>query len=223
VPEAVAVPVFPPLQVTDVEPDIEADKADGSVKVTLAVVVQLLASLTVTVYTFADSPVAIAVVCPPELQTYVIEPVPPLPVAVAVPVLSPLHVTDVEPDIEAVNTDGSVIVTFAVVVQLLASLTVTVYTFADNPVAIAVVCPPELQTYVIEPVPPLPVAVAVPVLSPLHVTDVEPDIEAVNADGSATTIVIVSVQLFNGSVRVTEYVPEPIPARSSVVSPLDQR
>ena len=48
-PVAVAAPLFPPLQVTEVEEVIEAVIAEGSEIVTEAVDVQRLASLTVTV------------------------------------------------------------------------------------------------------------------------------------------------------------------------------
>ena len=61
---------------------------------TLAVAVQLLASVTVTVYGPAISPVAVAVVCTGSVfHEYVYGPVPPAEVAVAVPVAPPKHFT----------------------------------------------------------------------------------------------------------------------------------
>jgi hypothetical protein len=59
----VADPLVPPKQLTFVLEEIKADKAaDGSVMVTVAVVLQLLSSVTVTVYVPAESPLAIDVV-----------------------------------------------------------------------------------------------------------------------------------------------------------------
>ena len=59
----VADPLVPPKQLTFVLEEIKVDKAaDGSVMVTVAVVLQLLSSVTVTVYVPAESPLAIDVV-----------------------------------------------------------------------------------------------------------------------------------------------------------------
>ena len=60
--------------------------------------------------------------------------------AVAEPVDDPLQSTSLLVTV-AVNNVGSVIVAVAVIVQLFASVTVTVYEPADNPLAVAVVDP----------------------------------------------------------------------------------
>ena len=101
-----------------------ATTAVGSVIVVLAVVVQLFASVTVTVYVPAISPLAVAVVAA-LLHAKVYGDVPPEPLAVAVPLLPPLQLTGVFEAL-AVNTTGSVMVTLDVLVQELASDTVTV-------------------------------------------------------------------------------------------------
>ena len=61
VPLAVAEPSLPPLQLTAVFTTELATKAVGSVMVTLDVVVQLFASVIVTVYVPAATPVMLAV------------------------------------------------------------------------------------------------------------------------------------------------------------------
>ena len=65
--------------------------------------------------------------------------VPPDPFAVADPSLPPLQLTFVFATVDAANTAGSVMVTLDVVVQELASDTVTVYVPAATPVILAVV------------------------------------------------------------------------------------
>ena len=120
-----------------------ATTAVGSVTVVLAVVVQLFASDTVTVYVPANSPLAVAVVAKVAELVEVIHPklygaVPPEPLAVAVPLLPPLQLTLVF-TVLTVNTVGSVIVVVAINVQLFASVTVAVYVPAASPLAVAVV------------------------------------------------------------------------------------
>ncbi len=95
--------------------------------------------------------------------------VPPVAVTVAEPLFPPLQVMLFCPEIKAVKAVGCVIVTLVVRVQPFASVTVTVYVPAVNPVAVAAVCPP-VQAYVYGAVPPLAVTVAAPVLAPLHNT-----------------------------------------------------
>ena len=73
------------------------------------------------------------------LQAKVYGEVPPVPLAVAVPSLPPLQLTFVFATVDAANTAGSVMVTLEVVVQELASDTVTVYVPAATPVILAVV------------------------------------------------------------------------------------
>jgi hypothetical protein len=110
----------------------------GSVMVTLDVLVQELASDTVTVYVPANSPLAIAVV-DELLHVKVYGAVPPVPLAVADPLLPPLQLTFVFATVDAANTAGSVIVTLDVLVHEFASVTVTVYVPATTPVILAVV------------------------------------------------------------------------------------
>ena len=95
--------------------------------VTVAVCIQPLASVTVTVYVPALSPVAVGVVCTGVVfHEYVYGAVPPVAFTVAVPLFPPLHNTFVEPATTALSTGGCVILTDAVPVQPLESVTVTV-------------------------------------------------------------------------------------------------
>jgi hypothetical protein len=119
---------------------ILATSAPGCVNVTLAVVDAPLPSVTVTVYNVATKPVAVALVCAGVvLQEYVYPLAPPVAVTVAAPVVPLLHAMCVEALMLAEMLGGCVIVTLAVSVQLLASVTVTWYVFAARPVAVAVV------------------------------------------------------------------------------------
>jgi hypothetical protein len=61
--------------------------------VTVLVSVQVLASVMVTVYVPAASPVAVAAVPPDGAHAYVYAPVPPVTVTVAEPLVPPLHAT----------------------------------------------------------------------------------------------------------------------------------
>ena len=101
---------------------------DGCVIVTVLVAEQPLASLTVTVIGPAGRPVAVAVFCDGiEPQTKLYAPVPPVPLAVAVPVDCPKHSTFVTPapGIVTVTAAGAVIVVVELAVQPSASVTVT--------------------------------------------------------------------------------------------------
>lgn len=138
-PLAVAVPFEPPKQLTLVVV-VAMVTAVGWVMTTLAVVVQELASVTVTVYVPAVNADFVADV-PPPVQLYVYDVVPPVTVAVADPVEPPLHKTFV-PVTLALSAVGCVTVALAVVVHELASVTVTVYVPAVNPVFVADVPPP---------------------------------------------------------------------------------
>jgi len=92
------------------------------------------------IYVPAARPVAVAVVCAGNVfHEYVYGPTPPAGVAVAVPVDDPLHntLTCVVPTVSAT---GWVIVTLAVLIHRLASVTVTIYVPAARPVAVAVIC-----------------------------------------------------------------------------------
>jgi hypothetical protein len=118
--------LLPPLQATLVcEPDVKLI-AVGWVMVNERVAVQPFASVTVTVYAPATKPEAVAAVPPDGAHEYVYGLVPPAGVTVAEPLLPPLHDTLVcEPAVKLMAV-GCVIVKERVVVQLLASVTVTV-------------------------------------------------------------------------------------------------
>ena len=120
----------PPLQ--PIEPaDNDAVSALGWDMVTLAVAVQLFASVTVTLYVPALTPVRFWVLAE-GVQLYVYGVVPPLTVFVTfdVPPLQPISPADKD----AVRASGCEIVTLAVAVQEFASVTVTLYVPAPTPV-----------------------------------------------------------------------------------------
>ena len=97
----------------------------GCVMIFVALVLQLLASVTVTVYVPATNPVMFCVVIP-LLHKYCIGAVPPLNVSVVLPVLPPLH-NGLTPVIVLITAPfWFTIVPAEVVVQPLASVTVTV-------------------------------------------------------------------------------------------------
>ena len=92
---------------------------------TVATAVQPFASVAVTLYVPAAKPVAIAAVWP-LFHRYVIMPVPPVPAAVAEPFAPPKQLTFVEALMLTDTAEaGSEIITVAVSVQPLASVTVT--------------------------------------------------------------------------------------------------
>ena len=186
--------------------------------VTLEVVVQELASDTVTVYVPADTPVILAVVAA-LLQAKVYGEVPPAPLTVAEPLFPPLQLIFVFTTELAVNAVGSVIVTLDALVHELASVIVTVYVPAATPVIEAVVAE-LLQAKVYGAVPPEPLAVAPPFDNPLHVVLVF-TVLAVSAVGSVMVTLDVFIQLFT-SVTVTVYVPAANPVILAVVAELDQ-
>ena len=111
--------------------------AGGCVIVAEAVLVQLLASVTVTVYVPAARPVRSCVVMPP-VQKYVYGETPPLTVRSMEPVEEPLHNTFTCVVLKA-KAGGCVIVTAVVAVQPLLSVTVTVYVPAAKPLISCVV------------------------------------------------------------------------------------
>ena len=117
--------------------------------------------------------------------------VPPVALTVAVPFVALLHVKFTCDCNEGVTPILAATVTVVVVVHPFASVTVHVYVPAANPVAFAFVPPEGVQLYVNVPVPPVPLAVAVPLLKPQFVfTKVD---VAVSAGGlvSVTTCVVV--------------------------------
>lgn len=97
---------------------------DGCDMVAVAVAVQLFESVTVTVYVPAATFEMFALVPSPPLHEYVYDVVPPVAVALNVPVLVPLHVAAVAVA-DADNADGWFIVAVAVAIHPLLSVTVT--------------------------------------------------------------------------------------------------
>jgi hypothetical protein len=144
-----------------------AVRAVGWVTVSVRTVVQPLASVAVTLYPPAQSPVALDVVCPFD-QAKLIAPVPPVAETVATAVQLPLQRLFVLVT-TALSAVGWLMTTFVVAVQLLASVAVTVYVPAHNPVFVAVALPFD-QAKVTAPVPPALVATAVPLQTPLQLT-----------------------------------------------------
>ena len=161
---------------------------DGSEMVMLAVDAQLFRSITITVYVPATNPVMLAVVAE-LLQAKMYGAVPPAPLAVADPLLPPLQLTFVFATVDATNAVGSVIVVLDVVVQLFASVTVTVYVPATRPLAVADVAE-LLHAKVYGDVPPDPFAVAAPLLPPLQLTGV---FEALAANSTGSVMVTLDV------------------------------
>ncbi len=106
--------------------------------VTLDVLVHEFTSDTVTVYVPATRPFVVTVVAE-LLHAKVYGDVPPVPLAVAEPLLPPLQLMLVFITELATTAVGSVIVTLDVLVHKFASDTVTVYVPADTPVILAVV------------------------------------------------------------------------------------
>jgi hypothetical protein len=192
-PFAVADPSLPPLQLMFVFTTELATTAEGSVMVTLDVLVHEFASDTVTVYVPAVTPVMLAVVAE-LLQANEYGAVPPDPLAVAEPLFPPLQLMFEFTTELATNAVGSVIVVLDVVVQLFASVTVTVYVPATRPLAVADVAA-LLHAKVYGDVPPDPFAVAVPLLPPLQLTGVFEAL-AVNIAGSVIVTLDVVVQEF---------------------------
>lgn len=197
-------PVVEPLHKMLVTELIVTVGAPLLLTVAVPVPVHPLASVMVTLYTPAISPVAVCVDCEGVVaQLYVYDPVPPAGVAVAVPVPEPQFVFVV--DVPTVMAAGAVSVAVAVLIHPFASVMVTVCVPAPNPVAVAVVCAGEVfHEYVYAPVPPIGFAVADPLVAPLHVglTGV---VEAVSADGCVMIAMVVS--LHPELLTVAVYVP----------------
>ena len=119
---AVAVPVA--LTQTLVPEFSVSVNEDGCVIVFEEVAVQRLASVTVTTYVPAESPVLFCVVMAlPQLKPYA--PVPPVTVNVIAPLFPALQLTLVSV-VEILIAEGCVIVVVAIAEQLLLSVTVTV-------------------------------------------------------------------------------------------------
>ena len=219
-PATVAEPVDWPKQFTftTVPELIVAVTALGSVKVTFAVAVQPLASVVVTRYVPAAKPLSVCVVpVVDHAKPYGLTP--PAGFAVRDPsdepkqlICAPLKF-DVTLAVVVCAVAGCVIVNVAVAVQPLASLTVTVRGPAASPVAVCVNCPGiVLQLKLYAPVPPAPLAVAVPVDCPKHNTFVTAAAGTVTVTAAGAVMVVVDVAVQPRlSVTVTVYVPAPSP------------
>ena len=136
--DTLADPFALPLQSTLLFIVVDDVNTVGSVTVDVAVVVQPFASVTVTVYVPATKLLFVAVVAEFD-HTYVYAGVPPVADATSSPFDPPLintlaFIVDVD-----TNIVGSVITTELVDVAPLASVTVTLYVPATNPVIVAVV------------------------------------------------------------------------------------
>ena len=124
-PFAVADPSLPPLQLMFVFTTELATTAEGSVMVTLDVLVHEFASDTVTVYVPAVTPVMLAVVAE-LLQANEYGAVPPDPLAVAEPLFPPLQLTFEFITADAITADELFTTKSSLAVHPLASVTVTV-------------------------------------------------------------------------------------------------
>ncbi len=195
-------PVEPPKHATFVGDVMETVTAVAAFMVVVAVAVQPLASVAVTVYVPAAKD-EIVVPVPPVLQAKVMAPVPPAPDAVADPV-PPLHEGCVGVTL-TVTAVGCVTTAVAVAVQPLASVAVTVYVAAVSD-EIVVPVPPVLHAKVMAPVPPEPDAVAEPVAPPLHVAPVGVAVTDNPEAGWVMATVAEPVHPL-ASVAVTVYVP----------------
>jgi hypothetical protein len=170
VPVKVAV-AFPPAQVAVVVVFVNAGMVVDAGKVMFIVALQPLLSVAVIVYVPTTPVKVFALIVPPEAVN-VMPPLPPDALNVALPV-PPLQAELGGVD-DTTIAFGAVITTVAVAVHRLSSFTVTVYESAPRFVAIAVVFIGDvLHEYVNVPVPPKPIAVAVPLLAPLQITFVE--------------------------------------------------
>jgi hypothetical protein len=136
--------LLPPKQDTGVAV-AEAVTAVGCVTTAVADEVHPFASITVTVYVPAVRPVAVAVVWLLIDHRYVIGAVPPVAVAVALPLLPPAQETFTTL-VVTVGPLRLITVAEAVFVQPLASVTVTVYVPAERFAIVAVVAPGALHT-----------------------------------------------------------------------------
>jgi hypothetical protein len=196
-----AAPVELPKQRTFVTVMLAVSAAAGCVIVTLAVVVQLLASVMVTLYVPAARFDKSSVVDPFD-QLYVYGDVPPVTFKLAAPVELPKHNTLVGVVLALKPDAGCVITTEAVVVQLLASVMVTLYVPAARFDKSSVVDPFD-QLYVYGDVPPVTFKLAAPVELPKHNTLVGVVLALKPDAGCVITTEAVVVHPF-ASVTVTE-------------------
>ena len=216
---------MPPVAVTLTEPLFCPQLAEvlpviivitlGCVMIFVALVLQLFASVTVTVYVPATKPDMFWVVIP-LLHKYCIGDVPPLIVSVILPVVPPLH-NGLIPTIVLITAPvWFTILPVEVAVQPLASVTVTVYV-PDARLLTVPLVDPVFHKYVSVPVPPDDVTVTDPLLW-LHVADCAVTPELI-AEGCVITCVIFAWHKF-ASVTVNVYVPNPNVVMFCVVLPL---
>jgi hypothetical protein len=217
---------IPPLHNAAISVDATT-MAAGAVMVAVAVVVQPLASVTVTLYVPAAKAFGSSTSAAELSQSNVNGAVPPDTVRLILPLLTPAQVAFVATAVADSATAGSVIVTVAVLVQFLASVTVTVYGPAAKPVAVAVVAVlGDDHAYVYGAVPPAALTVAEPVVPFLQSTFVLAVMAEVKTAGSVTVAVAVAVLVHpftSVAVMVTVYVPAALAVKSSVVAPLLHR
>ena len=128
-----------PLAKLELTVAVEVTEAAGWRIVIQVSALQPLVSVTVTQCNPPAKPVAVAVVWP-LLHKKVIAPVPPEPIAVAVP-SAPLKQVTLVWLVVTLTALGSVMVIIVTAVQLLESLAVTEYIPTQRPVAMAVVWP----------------------------------------------------------------------------------
>lgn len=220
----------PPVTVMDAAPlllphvagvaDVVAASAGGCVILKVRVAVHPPGfDVTVTVYTPAHNPVAEEPVPPLGAHEYVYDPGPPEAVTEAAPVQAPLHNTFVCVPV-VVSAGGCVMLYVCVAVQPPGlDVTVTVYTPAHNPVAVAAVPPDGAHAYVYAPGPPVAVTEATPLHKPLHVTFVCVGVN-VMAGGAVMLNVRVIVHPAGPDVIVHVYVPAHNPVAVAPVPPL---
>ena len=127
-------------------------------------------------------------------------PVPPVATTDAEPFADPQDVAT--EDVERLIADGSVIVTFCVDAQPLASETFTVYNPAERFDAVVPVPPAGDHEYVNGPVPPITFTDALPLFPPLHETPARTDAEIVGPPIFETAPVAVALHPL-ASVTVT--------------------
>jgi hypothetical protein len=197
---ALAPPVAVPLQLTLLSTTVAAINTAGSVTITLEESVHPFASVTVTLYVPATTPVILAEVAL-LLHWYKYPEVPPVSLTVAPPSEKLLQLTLLSTTAAETSVAGSVITTLAESVQPLASVIVTLYVVADTPVILALVAA-LFHAYKYAPVPPVALAVAPPSKKVLHVTLLSTTVAAIKVTGSVITELAESVHPF-ASVMVT--------------------
>jgi hypothetical protein len=183
-------PVEPPLQLTLVIAVIGVANtmAAGAVIVTTLVPVHPLASVAVTVYVPAGAVSVVPLIVPPVL-VYTIVPTPPVTLNAELPI-PPLHNAAISVDATTMAA-GAVMVAVAVVVQPLASVTVTLYVPAAKAFGSSTSAAELSQSNVNGAVPPDTVRLILPLLTPAQVAFVATAV----ADSATAGSVIVTVAM----------------------------